>query len=266
MRMNWLIAAILPVFLTAVLPASAQDWAKATLEKSSRHLEWVTVKAKDRAVKCFIAYPEIKNKATAVVLIHEIFGLSDWVRSMTDQLAAAGYIAIAPDLLSDGKDGTSGYKDQDAVRKAVSSLPPDQVTSDLDAVTSYVSKLPAANGKVAVAGFCWGGSQAFRFANNNSTIKDAFVFYETGPSTDEQAANINAPVHGFYAENDARVSATLDTTRDIMKKSGKTFEPVVYSGAGHGFMREGQAPEASPKNLAARDAAWKRLTTLLHKL
>src|SRR3989449_6343675 len=164
-------------FMTAVVgavlafsTASGQDWAKARLEKSPRHLEWVKIKHGDREINCFIAYPEVKEKATAVLVIHEIFGLSDWVRSVTDQLAEAGYIAIAPDLLSGsapGGGGTAELGGQDAVRKAISSLAPDQITADLNAAADYVAKLPAANGKIAVCGFCWGGGQAFRFATNN---------------------------------------------------------------------------------------------------
>src|SRR5206468_7410749 len=145
--------------------APAQEWAKARLDKSPRHLEWVKVKHGDREVNCSIAYPEVKDKATAVVVIHEIFGLTDWVRSVTDQLAEAGYIAIAPDLLSGmapGGGGTSELGSGDAVRRAITSLPPDQITADLNAVAGYVAKLPASNGKIAVGGFCWGGGQTFR--------------------------------------------------------------------------------------------------------
>src|SRR2546426_12731467 len=133
--------------------APAQDWAKARLDKSPRHLEWVKVKHGSREGNCFIAYPEVKDKATAVVVIHEIFGLSDWVRSVTDELAEAGYIAIAPDLLSGtapGGGGTTELGSGDAVRKAISTLPPDQVTADLNAVADYVAKLPACSGKVVV--------------------------------------------------------------------------------------------------------------------
>ena len=142
------------VFTAAMSPA--QDWAKARLEKSPRHLEFVKVKHGDREVNCFIAYPEVKDKATAVVVIHEIFGLSDWVRGVTDQLAEAGYIAIAPDLLSGtapGGGGTAELGGADGVRKVIGSLPPEQITADLNAVVDYVAKLPAANGKVAVGGF-----------------------------------------------------------------------------------------------------------------
>src|SRR5207248_1177841 len=164
--------------------AQAQDWAKARLEKSPRHLEWVKVKHGQREVNCFIAFPEVKEKATAVIVIHEIFGLTDWVRGVTDQLAEAGYIAIAPDLLSGaapGGGGTAELGGSDAVRKAISSLPPDQITADLNAVAEYVAKLPACNGKLAVGGFCWGGAQTFRYATNNKEVKSAFVFYGVAP-------------------------------------------------------------------------------------
>src|SRR5437016_2158844 len=151
--------------LLAAFTAPAQDWAKARLEKSTRHLEWVKVKHGDREVNCYVAYPEVKDKAVAVVVIHEIFGLSDWVRSVTDQLAEAGYVAIAPDLLSGaapGGGGTAELGGRDAVTKAIGLLPPDQITADLNAVADYVAKLPAGNGKVVVGGFCWGGGQTFR--------------------------------------------------------------------------------------------------------
>jgi carboxymethylenebutenolidase len=260
---------LLAALLVSIVTGSAQDWAKARLEKSPRHLEWVTVKNGGRDVKCFIAFPEVKEKATAVVVIHEIFGLSDWVRGVTDQLAEAGFIAIAPDLLSGsapGGGGTAELGDGDAVRKAISSLPADQVTADLNAVASHVAKLPAANGKVAVAGFCWGGGQAFRFATNNKNIKAVFAFYGTGPDKAEDVAQITAPVFGFYGSNDARVNATIPTSTELMKKAGKTYEPVIYEGAGHGFMRAGEDPAGTEPNKQAREAAWKRWKEALAKL
>jgi len=260
------------LLVSAILMAvslSAQDWAKARLEKTPRHLEWVKVKHGDREVNCFIAYPEVKDKATSVVVIHEIFGLTDWARGVTDQLAEAGYIAIAPDLLSGsapGGGGTAELGSGDAVRKAIQSLSADQVTADLNAVVSYVAKLPAANGKVAVGGFCWGGTQAFRFATQNRDLKSAFVFYGSGPEKEADIALIVCPVYGFYGGNDNRVNATVPQSTELMKKTGKTYEPVTYDGAGHGFMRAGEAPDASAANKQAREAAWKRLKEVLQKL
>ena len=263
----------LSLFVAAALLAvncPAQEWAKARIEKSPRHLEWVKVKHENREVNCSIAYPEVKDKATAVIVIHEIFGLSDWVRSVTDQLAEAGYIAIAPDLLSGtapGGGGTAELGGMDAVRKAISGLPADQVTADLNAVAAYVAKLPACNGKVVVAGFCWGGGQTFRFVTNNKDTKAAFSFYGPMPEKDEDLARIQCPVYGFYGGNDARINASIPRATEQMKKAGKTYDPVTYEGAGHGFMRAGEDPaDKNPANKKARDEAWERWKGLLKKI
>jgi carboxymethylenebutenolidase len=248
--------------------AAAQDWAKASLEKSPRHMEWVKVKHGDREVNCFLVFPESKEKTGAVVVIHEIFGLTDWVRTVADELAAAGYIAIAPDLLSGAAPGGGGTEElggDDAARKAIAALPPDQVRADLKAVRDHVAKLPASNGKVAVSGFCWGGSQTFRFATNSNEIKAAFVFYGAGPDEEAALQQITVPVFGFYGSDDARVNATIPATTAAMKKLGKQFEPVIYEGAGHGFMRAGQAPDASEPNRKARQEAWERWKGLLQQ-
>jgi len=263
---------------TATL-ASAQPWAKQALEKSPRHREWVNVKSGDRTISAFVVYPEVKGKATSVVVIHEIFGMSDWVQLLTDELAAAGYVAIAPDLLSGmgpNGGGTSSLE-ANAVGKAIRDLPPHQVTADLNAVADYVAKLPAANGRVAVAGFCWGGTQTFQFATRRPSLAAAFVFYGSGPESADAIAAIKAPVYGFYAGNDARIGATVPKTQEMMRAAGKVYDVVTYEGAGHGFMRAGDAPppaadadpkvtEAYPANKKARDAAWKRWTDLLGKL
>ena len=252
----------------SVTAGAAEDWAKTMLEKSPRHGEWVKIQQGKRQLQAFVVYPEIKEKATAVLVIHEIFGLSDWARLTADQLAEAGYIAVAPDLLSEmGPDGggTDKLGGVDAVRKAISSLPPDQITADLNACVDYIGKLPACNGKIAVAGFCWGGGQSFRFATNNQTIKSAFVFYGTGPEQPAEIARIQCPVYGFYAGNDARVGATVPKSVELMKQAGKTYDPVTYEGAGHGFMRAGLAPDSNDGNKKAQNDAWKRLTELLRQ-
>jgi carboxymethylenebutenolidase len=204
----------------------------------------------------------------AVVVIHEIFGLTDWVRTVADELAANGYIAIAPDLLSgSGPEGgnTSSFKGGDGARQAIAKLAPDQITADLDASADYVAKLPACNGKVAVAGFCWGGGQAFRYATNNPKLVAAFPFYGSGPTVAAELDRVACPVYGFYARNDARINTTVEQSEKLMQAAGKTFEPVYYDDAGHGFMRAGQAPDASEGNRAGRAEAWKRLLALLKK-
>lgn len=255
--------AVLSIALLCALTGAAQEWAKQSLEKSPRHQEWVAVKHGERTVHAFVVYPERKDKAAAVVVIHENMGLTDWVRSVADQLAAAGYIAIAPDLLSGmAPNGgrTSDFADAGAAREAIYKLQPDAVTADLNAVTDYVRKLPAANGKVAVAGFCWGGSQSFRFATNRPDLAAAFVFYGTGP---ENVASIKAPVYGFYGGNDERVNATVPKSTELMKQAGKRYEPATYEGAGHGFMRSGEDPNGSEANRKAREEAWRRWRELL---
>lgn len=288
-----------------------QDWARQRLAKSPRHQEWVKIKYKptgsnvEREVDAFVVYPEVKNKAMAVLVIHEIFGMSDWVQSLTDQLAEAGYVAIAPDLLSGMGPNHGGTSDvatlgANAIGTAIRDLPPEQITADLNAVADYVRKLPAANGKIVAAGFCWGGAQTFRYATNNPNLKAAFVFYGTPPLSGQPPAlpvdkaalsKIAAPVYGFYAGNDARINATLPATVEAMKDLKKSFEPVTYDGAGHGFMRAGDAPEpAAPiakgdpetakqaadayekaltsyqSNKKARAEAWVRLRTILAQL
>ncbi len=244
----------------------AQTWAEKMLNKSPRHHQWVELKHDNRTVKAFLAFPEVKTKAPAVIVIHEIFGLTDWAKNLADELAAAGYIAIAPDLLTaEGKD-TQSYPDQEAAIKAVSALQQPQIFADLDAAADYVKKLPACNGKVAVTGFCWGGGQSFAYANHNPDLKASYVFYGTGPQTSDEAKNIQCPVYGFYGENDARIGETIPKTKEVMQSLGKTYEPVTYPGAGHGFMRAGEAPDASEANRKARDAAWERWKSLLKAL
>src|SRR6266436_1751230 len=251
---------------TAAAQEWSQPWARERIAKSPRHSEWVTIKHDGRNVETLIVYPESKEKRLVVLIIHEIFGLSDWAQELADEVAEAGYIAVAPDLLSGmGPDGgrtnsfTSG-----GVTEAVSKLNPDQVTADLNAAADYGKKLPSSNGKLFVAGFCWGGGQTFRFATNRGDLAAAFVFY--GPPPDKDAmARIKAPVYGFYAGDDARIGATVPGAIAQMKSAGKTYDPVTYEGAGHGFMRSGEAPDANDANKKARADAWTRWKALLSR-
>lgn len=259
---------MLIAILTSIAVSSAQDYALQRLEKSPRHQEWVTVKNGERTVHAFLVFPEVKNKALAVVVIHENRGLTDWVRSVADQLAEVGYIAIAPDLLSGmapngGK--TSDFPSGDAAREAIAKVTPEQANADLNAVADYVAKLPACNGKVAVAGFCWGGARSFRFAASRANLAAAFVFYGNSPDSSD-IAKIKCPVYGFYGGNDARINAAIPKTATLMKQAGKSFEPVTYEDAGHGFMRAGEEPEAMAANKKARDEGWIRWKALLKKI
>jgi len=258
--------AILTAAVLAPPQAAAQDWARAAVAKSPRHREWVTVKHDGRSVETLVVYPESKDKRPVVLVIHEIFGLSDWAEEVADEVAAAGYIAVAPDLLSGmgpGGGRTTSFQGNSAT-EGVSHLNPDQVTADLNAAADYGLKLPAANGKLFVAGFCWGGGQTFRFATNRSDLAAAFVFYGQSPAPDAMV-RIKAPVYGFYAGNDSRIDATIPDTIVQMKAAGKAYEPVTYDGAGHGFMRAGESPEATEANKKARADAWVRWKDLLAK-
>jgi carboxymethylenebutenolidase len=249
---------------SAAAQAWSQPWALEKLEKSPRHHEWLMVKHGGRSVETFIAYPESKEKRPVVLIIHEIFGLSDWAQELADEVAAAGYVAVAPDLLTGMAPGGGRTKDfpGDSVTEAIGKLDPGQITADLNAAADFALKLPASNGKLYVAGFCWGGGQTFRYATNRSDLVGAFVFYGPPPPK-ESMSKITAPVYGFYAGNDARIGATIPDTIAAMKAAGKTYEPVTYEGATHGFMRAGEAPDATEANKKAREDAWKRWKSLL---
>jgi carboxymethylenebutenolidase len=241
--------------------AKAQGWAKERLNSSPRHGEWVDLKSGTRTIKAFVVYPQSKTKTPAVLVVHEIFGLTDWIRGVCDQLAESGVIAIAPDLLSG-----QTFEDVDAARKAIAALPKEQVKSDLDTAVSYALKIPACNGTLTVCGFCWGGGVTFAYANENPKLKAAYSFYGTAPDEASKVANIQCPVYGFYGENDERVNVTIPKAEELMKAAGKKYEPVIYKGAGHGFMREGEMPNPGEANKKARDDAWTRWKTLLKQL
>jgi len=250
----------------------AQDWARQAVDKSPRRRAWVTVKQGARSVESFLTYPQQRDKVPALVVIHEIFGMTDWVEDVTDEFAEAGFIAIAPDLLSGMAPNGGRTKDFPAaegggfgpVGQAIGKLPPDQITADLNAVTDYCKNLPACNGKVCVVGFSWGGGQAFRFATNRKDLSSAFVFYGGGPAAESIAA-IQAPVYAFYAGNDARINSTIPQTQEQMKAAGKFYEAVVYEGAAHGFMRSGEQPNPPDADKKARDVAWAKLKALAPK-
>lgn len=266
MKKNYLISFLL---IVAFVPVFAQDFALKQLEESPRHHEWAEVPQGNRKVYSFVAYPEKNKKTPAVVVIHENRGLTDWARSFADQIAGEGYIAIAPDLLSNFSDSvkrTSDFADSDKARNALYLLKPEQITKDLDATVDYVSKLPSCNGKVIVVGFCWGGSQCFRYATSSSKVKAYMVFYGGSPADSTAYQNIQSPVYGFYAENDQRINEGIAKTEKQMKSDKKKFDYKIYKGAGHAFMRSGDDPKGSPENKKAREDAWIRLKEILKKL
>ena len=248
------------------LPAP-EETAKAALESSPRHGEYVDVKidAGRPPMRAWIAYPERKDKAGVVIVIHEIFGLSDWIRGVADQLAREGFIAIAPDFVSGhgpGGGGTDSVASRDDVVKLVRESTPEETVSRLNAVRVYALKLPAANGKVATIGFCWGGGRSFAYAAAQPALGAAVVYYGTSPETPALAA-VRAPVLGLYGGDDARVNATVGPAEAEMKKLGKTYEPHIYDGAGHGFLRQQYGRDGA--NMKATREAWPRTIAFLRE-
>ena len=246
------------------LPPS-EEGAKTALEKSPRHGEYVDVKlpAGGTPIRTWVVYPERKEKAGVVLVIHEVYGLTDWLRGVADQLAREGFIAVAPDLISGrgpAGGGTDSVTTRDDVVKLVRGLTPDETTARLNAVKEYAIKLPAANGKSATIGFCWGGARSFAYAAAQPDLDAAVVYYGVSPETAE-LARVGAPVLGLYGGADARVNATIAPAEAEMKRLGKPYEPHVYEGAGHGFLRAQEGRDGA--NLKATQQAWPRTVAFL---
>lgn len=248
------------------LPASEAQ-AKAALDHSPRHGEYVDVKnpAGGAAIRTWVMYPERQGKAGVVLVIHEVFGLSDWARAVADQLAMEGFIAVVPDLVSgmgpNGK-GSDSSASRDDVVALVRALTPAEATARLDAVRDYAIHLPAANGKLATVGFCWGGGRSFAYAVSQPALAAAVVYYGTPPEAAEMA-KIKAPIVGFYGGDDARVTATVAAAETEMRKAGKSYEPHIFAGAGHGFLRA--QDDRGGANLKAAQQAWPRTVAFLRE-
>jgi carboxymethylenebutenolidase len=239
------------------LPAGAVD-VDARLAASPRHGEWamVSVDGVD-SVRAWVVYPERSERAPVVIVVHEIFGLTNWIRGVADQLAADGFIAIAPDFLS-GRgvpNGPDGQPVRDSATTAIRALDQAQVQRRIDAVARYGTALPAANGRYGIVGFCWGGSVSFAHAVHSPSLGASVVYYGTSPAT-ERLGSVRAPVLGLYGENDARVNATVAPADSAMRALGKTFAHETYAGAGHGFLRQQDGQDGA--NLRATQAAWPR--------
>ncbi|WP_375577672.1 dienelactone hydrolase family protein [Marivirga tractuosa] len=260
------ITLILATIFMVGSPIFAQDHLSKRLEKSPRHHEWVEISAGNKTLKAFVVYPEVSEKAKTVIVIHENRGLTEWVRNVADQLAEKGFIALAPDMLSDFSEEysqTSEFPTSDDARNAIYELEPRLVTSYLNNSFKYLKNLPAGNGEVAVIGFCWGGSQSFRYATDNPNLSEALVFYGTGPKEALDYAKIKAPVYGFYGGNDQRVNATIEASKEAMKDYQHIYDVQIYDGAGHAYMRAGDDPDGSEANIEARNKSWDRLVRIL---
>jgi carboxymethylenebutenolidase len=245
------------------LPPSGTT-ATAALLASPRHGEWadIALPGSDVKLHTWVSYPERPDKAPVVIVIHEIFGMSDWVRSVADELAAEGFIAVAPDLLSGfGPDGggTESFKG-DSMRAAFGKLTADELTKRLDAARTYGLAQPSATAKSASVGFCWGGGASFTYATRQPKLNAAVVFYGVPPAKDAME-KIQCPVLGCYGKNDNRITSTVDATTKAMAELHKTYDPHIFDGAGHGFLRQQDGQNGA--NLKASEQGWAATIALL---
>ena len=245
------------------LPAS-EETARARLNASPRHGEWVKVQSGGDTINAWVVYPERSDPAPVVLVIHEIYGLTDWIRSVADQLAAEGYIAIAPDILTGKGPGGGGTEsvDRDGAVALVRALDRGEVVVRLNATARYATSLPAAQDKWASVGFCWGGSTSFAYAAAQPNLSAAVVYYGSSPSA-EALARIQAPVLALYGGDDARVNKSIPDAQTEMKRLGKSYQPEIYDGAGHGFLRAQEARDGA--NLRASEQAWPETIGFLKK-
>jgi carboxymethylenebutenolidase len=241
----------------SAIPAGAAE-VQARLAASPRHGEWAMVSAgAGDSVRAWVVYPERRDRAPVVVVVHEIFGLTGWIRGVADQLAAEGFIAIAPDLLS-GKNipaGPDGDPVRDSATAAIRTLDAAAVQRRLDATARYAMSLPAALPRYGIVGFCWGGGVSFAHAVHAPGLGASVVYYGVSPAT-PSLASVRAPVLGLYGENDARVDATIAPADSAMRALGRTYQHEIFAGAGHGFLRQQDGQNGA--NLRAAQAAWPR--------
>ena len=253
-------AVVLDSRQAASIPASGATAAQ-RLASSPRHGEWVAIKVGTAdSVMAWVVYPERTEKAPVVIAIHENTGLNTWTRAVADQLAAEGFIGIAPDMTTMAKTGSlTEDVSADVGRQLIQRATPEFVNAALDAVAKYGMGLPAALPKYGVIGFCWGGARSFLHATHAPSLGASVVFYGSPPDA-EQMTRITAPVLGLYGGADARINATIPSADSTMKRLGKSYEYHIFEGAGHGFLRGQENSEANAK--AAREA-WPRAVTFL---
>jgi carboxymethylenebutenolidase len=238
--------------LGQAIPAGADD-ARAALDASPRHGEWTTVRLGPDSIRAWTVYPERSDPAPVVLVIHEIYGLTHWIRAVADQLAAEGFIAVAPDLLTmrDVPWTDAGEPDRQAAVAAIRGLDEDAVHAHLRALADHAMALPAARSTYGVVGFCWGGAAAFAHATRYPDLGAAVVYYGGSPDP-EVLANVRAPVLGLYAGDDERVNATIPRARDAL--DARLYRVELFEGAGHGFLRQQEGRDGA--NLDASWWAW----------
>jgi carboxymethylenebutenolidase len=234
-----------------------------TLAESKLKREYVDIPVGDLKLHAWVEYPAGTGKTGVVIVMQHGVGLDDWMRSVADQIAADGFIAVAPDAWSgtgpNGGNRDSFQFDDDAMR-AAARITPDETQRRYKAARDWALMLPRANGRTGSIGFCAGGGNSFRFAGEVPELNASVVFYGTPPS-EELVKKINAPVLAFYGENDARVTATAEPTTALMKRLGKSFEPHVYPKVTHSFV---YFQDLSVNREAVADA-WPRVVAFYNK-
>jgi carboxymethylenebutenolidase len=258
----------------------AQQWAARKLQQSPRQAEWVSVVSQGQDIKAWVDYPSGSGKAPVVLVLHEVFGLTDSTRNTADELSAMGYIAVVPDMLSGlgpHGGGTDAFANARLTSERLTGLDDAIVAARIDAWADYGRNLARSNGAWGIVGLSWGGGAAFRYATaERRDLRLVCVFYDVGPPAVTQGpqrdmglrtfpvTGIQVPVHGFYASRDARVAASLAATRSAMAAAHKAYDPVTYEGADHAFMRVGEDPaDGNPANRTAVEASLARLRRLL---
>jgi len=273
---------------TPGLPASNSN-AAARLAASPRHGEWVKIAwepGSPDSLMAWIVYPTTtRAKTPVVVVVHEIFGLSTWVRGVADQVAADGFIAIAPDLLSRVRGGpTSVELPGDSARKIISGVNTAERNKGITAAANYAMSQPSAAPKYGVIGYCWGGSTTWGAAvNNGKGFSGGVAFYGlpymNGPvPAADSLAKITQPVMLLSGSKDARIGAAMPAVDSTMKALGKSYSGTNYDGAIHGFLRAQDDPKAATPqcdeacankeradNLAATKDGWPKTVAFLKK-
>jgi carboxymethylenebutenolidase len=229
----------------------------------------ITIKNEGKALRSLVFPPADSSVSTGIILIHEEWGITGWVIDIASQISGLGFLVIAPDLMSvliAGDDTVTGVVNEETIRTKLIDADPEKITSALDASFEYLKSSPLCNGRIAVIGFSWGGTQAFRYLTENEALLAGFIFYGKSPDYVKELARIKSPVYGFYGEYDSGLNSTLASTIRKMERLGKEFQPFIIDGGGHGFMRSGERPGATEDNTKARTAGYNKLLELLQQL
>ena len=222
------------------------------------------------------SYPDDGKKHPGLILIEEIWGVNDHIKSVVDRFAAEVYSVLSPELLPEGllamltpqlqKDLFDPEKRNDVQPKLRAAMQPimqpEYAKGALETLKACVDYLLAdshMDGNIGVLGFCFGGTYSFHLAANDPRVKVAVPFYGQAP-TEEEIPNIACPILAFYGDQDVNLMQSLPTLKENMKKSGKAFDPIVYPGVGHAFFND---TNTRAYNREAAGDAWGKTLAIL---